>query len=152
MYTTYLSTIIDYRPMEKEGIGSAQLISYSRECYCHVILHLVVSTCQSTSTAQPYWLSSGLMWFHSSLLLKHVKYLASTRNCEENSTFSQHDTSTFTLHSLQCYLRSKHYCDAVMQQSLYVCSICIGYVHPVAETLLEKLQNQWRLILHCTLV
>ena len=54
MYATYLSTIIDYRSMEKEGIGNAQLISYSREWYCHVILHLVVSTCQSTSTAQPY--------------------------------------------------------------------------------------------------
>ena len=41
-------------------------------------------------------LSSEFMGFSSYSLLKHVQYLVNTHNYEENSTFCQHDTSSFT--------------------------------------------------------
>ena len=72
---------------------------------------------------------------------EHVKYLANSRNCKEYSTFCQHDASTFTLpfspllHTLETLLKCRH-------AAAIICSICVGHVRLVVETLLVKLQAQ----------
>ena len=86
-------------------------------------------------------LSSKFMQSSSSSLLKHVKCLANSRNCEENSTFCQHDASTFPLPfspllpTFETLLKCRH-------AAVIICSICVGHVRLVVETLLEKLQAQ----------
>ena len=57
-----------------------------------------MSTCQSSGAAQLH-LQLPIIYskFSSYSLLKHVQYLVNTGNYEENNTFCQHDTSTFTL-------------------------------------------------------
>ena len=87
-------------------------------------------------------LPSEFMRSSSSSLLKHVKYLANSRNCEESSTFCQHDASPFTLPfspllpTFKTLLKCRH-------AAVIICSICVGHVRGmVVETLLEKLQAQ----------
>ena len=108
---------------------------------------LVLSNCQSSGAVQLHLqsymgqLPSEFMRSSSSWLLKHVKYLVNSRNCEENSTFCQHIASTFTLPfsplltTFETLLKCRH-------AAVIICSICVGHVWLVVETLLEKLQAQ----------
>ena len=67
--------------------------------------------------------------------------MAKSRNCEENSTFCQHDASTFPLPfspllpTFETLLKCRH-------AAVIICLICVGHVQLVVETLLEKLQAQ----------
>ena len=68
-------------------------------------------------------------------------YLAISHNWEEYSTFCQHDASTFPLlfspllPTFEILLKCRH-------AAVIICSICVGHVRLVVETLLEKLQAQ----------